>query len=324
MRPIMTASTLARSFAEDVRRSLQLRPRQLPSQYLYDALGSALFDAICELPWYGITRAENRLLAGHRDEIFMMFDGLARIVELGPGDGRKLRTLVEGTSEPLTAHLVDVSAGALVRASHTLADVLHVDVVTHQASFETGLAAIGGDTLAVDGARQGHTLVLFLGSNIGNFDRTASAALLERISNTVARGDGLLLGADLVKPEREFMLAYDDPLGVSAAFNLNVLLRINRELGGNFDLRAFRHRAAWNAACSRMEMFAVSAKAQRARIEAINLDLDLEEGEPIWTESSYKYTAEGLIAQLEHAGFESVAQWIDRESAFALTLARAI
>ena len=325
----MTSPVLASAFAEDVRRGLRLTPRQLPSQYLYDALGSALFDAICELPWYGITRAESRLLASHRDEIFALLAGLKRMVELGPGDGRKLRTLLEGTSEPMTAHLIDVSAAALERAAHMLSEALHVDVITHEASFEAGLDTIARssrrnpdqDAPADDSDR---TLVLFLGSNIGNFDRTESFALLERISRTLSPGDALLLGADLVKPERDFLLAYNDPLGVSAAFNLNVLLRINRELGGNFDLAAFRHHAVWNAACSRMEMFLVSTRAQRVRIDAIDLDLDLEDGESIWTESSYKYTAEGLIAQLEHAGFEPVAQWIDRGDAFALTLARAV
>ena len=325
----MTPSTIARSsFADDVRHYLQLRPRQLPSQYLYDTLGSALFDAICELPWYRITRAESRLLARHREQIFGHLPGLMNIVELGPGDGRKLRTLVEGTTEPLTAHLVDVSAGALARAAHTLSDALHIDVVTHEASFESGLDTIAREirrSAAADATATGsagRTLVLFLGSNIGNFDPPASAALLDRIAAVLQRGDAFLLGADLVKPERDLLIAYDDPLGVSAAFNLNVLLRINRELGGNFDLRGFRHRAAWNAALSRMEMFAVSTRRQHVRIEALGLQLDLEEREPIWTESSYKYTAEGLIDQLENAGFETVAQWIDREDPFALTLAR--
>jgi L-histidine Nalpha-methyltransferase len=312
----MRSSTVASPFARDVRHYLRLTPRQLPSVYLYDALGSALFDAICELPWYRITRAEIQLLARHREEIFGCLPGLTRIVELGPGDGRKLRTLVEGTSEPLTAHLVDVSEAALARAAHTLAEAVHVDVIAHGASFEDGL-----DTIARD--PDDRTLVLFLGSNIGNFDPPASAALLERIRGSLARGDALLLGADLVKPERDFLLAYDDPLGVSAAFNLNVLLRINRELGGNFDLGAFRHRAVWNAARSRMEMFLVSNRAQRVSIDAIDLDIPLNADEAIWTESSYKYTPDGVIDRIEDAGFEAVAQWVDEDAAFALTLARA-
>lgn len=314
----MTPSMLLSSFAEDVRHYLQLRPRQLPSLYLYDSLGSALFDAICELPCYAITRAESRLLERHRREIFAHLPQLTRIVELGPGDGRKLQTLVEGTAEALTAHLIDVSAAALARATHTLSDAFNVTVVPHQTSFEDGL-----DTLARTG-RDEPTLVLFLGSNIGNFDPPASAALLDRIAGSLGPGDSLLIGTDLVKPERDLLEAYDDPLGVSAAFNLNVLLRINRELGGNFDLRAFRHRAVWNAACARMEMFLVPMNAQHVRIEAVDLDLDLDAGEAIWTESSYKYTPEGWLTQLEHSGFERVAQWIDEDARFALTLARTI
>lgn len=314
----MTPSTLVSAFAEDVRRYLQLSPRQLPSMYLYDALGSALFDAICELPWYAITRSEMRLLERHRTEIFAQLPTLARLVELGPGDGRKLKTLVEGTSEPLIAHLVDVSAGALQRAAHTLSDALNLSVVTHQAPFEDGLDAI----LRADSADR--TLVLFLGSNIGNFDQRGSAALLSRIAASLAPGDAFLIGADLVKSERDLQLAYDDPLGVSAAFNLNVLLRINREMGGNFDLRAFRHRAIWNAASSRMDMFLVSTREQRIRIEGVDLEFELRKDEAIWTESSYKYTPDALITQLEHSGFESMAQWIDHDAGFALTLARTV
>jgi L-histidine Nalpha-methyltransferase len=312
----MTPSTLISAFAEDVRHYLQLSPRQLPSMYLYDALGSALFDAICELPWYAITRAEMQVLEQHRAEIFSHLPGVTRLVELGPGDGRKLKTLVEGTSDPLIAHLVDVSDGALARAAHTLSDALNLRVVTHQAPFEDGLDAImreeSGDP----------TLVLFLGSNIGNFDQRGSAALLERIAGSLTPSDAFLIGADLVKPEPDLQLAYDDPLGVSAAFNLNVLLRINRELGGTFDLRAFRHRAVWNAACSRMDMFLVSTREQRVRIDAVDVEFKLRDGEAIWTESSYKYTPDGLIMQLENSGFESMAQWIDHDAGFALTLAR--
>ena len=220
----MTPSTLLSSFAEDVRHYLQQTPRQLPSLYLYDSLGSALFDAICELPWYRITRAESRLLECHRQEIFARLPDVTRIVELGPGDGRKLQTLVAGTTDALTAHLIDVSSGALARATHTLSDAYHVTVVPHEMSFDDGLDAIARTS------SDERTLVLFLGSNIGNFESRASAALLDRIACSLRHGDALLVGADLVKPEPDLLMAYDDPLGVSAAFNLNVLLRINREL----------------------------------------------------------------------------------------------
>jgi L-histidine Nalpha-methyltransferase len=313
------------SFAEDVRHYLQLTPRQLPSQYLYDALGSALFDAICELPWYGITRAENRLLAAHRADIFARLPGLTQIVELGPGDGRKLQTLVAATSHLLTAHLIDVSAGALARAAHTLSDSPNVTVVTHEAPFEQGLKAVSDLQSSVPGSQYsragGLTLLAFLGSNIGNFDRRGAATLLTAIREAAGPGDALLIGADLVKPEETLRLAYNDPLGVSAAFNLNVLERINRELRGNFDPRAFRHEAVWNPSESRMEMYLVSTLPQTVRIAAIDLDIHLAAGEAIWTESSYKYTRDALRDQLENAGFETIEQWIDSEAAFALTLA---
>jgi L-histidine N-alpha-methyltransferase len=255
-----------------------------------------------------------RLLECHRTEIFARLPELTHLVELGPGDGRKLKTLVEGTSEPLIAHLVDVSAGALERAAHTLSDALNLSVVTQQASFEDGLDAI---MRAEAGAR---TLVLLLGSNIGNFDARGSAALLSRIAASLGPNDAFLIGADLVKSERDLQWAYDDPLGVSAAFNLNVLLRINRELGGNFDLRAFRHRAIWNAGSSRMDMFLVSTREQRVRIESVDLEFQLRKDEAIWTESSYKYTPAGIARALEQAGFRLVEQWIDEPGRFALTL----
>ena len=313
----MTPSTLLSSFAEDVRHFLRLTPRQLPSLYLYDGLGSALFDAICELPWYAITRAESRLLERHRHEIFAHLPELTRIVELGPGDGRKLQTLVEGTTDALTAHLIDVSRGALARATHTLSDAFNVTVFPHQASFEDGLDAIAH---ATSGER---TLVLFLGSNIGNFDRRASTALLDRIATSLERGDALLIGTDLVKPEADLLLAYDDPLGVTAAYNRNLLVRINRELGADFDVTQFQHRAVWNEAESRVEMHLVAASDQQVRVGAAPVGLAFTAGETIWTESSYKYRPEGVARMLERAGFRLMMQWTDEGSGFALTLVEA-
>ena len=313
--------SVAADFADDVRRHLTLTPRQLPSWYLYDALGSALFEAICELPWYGVARAEARLLTAHRREVFAKLPRLTTIVELGPGDGRKFRTLLEG--EPpqgaLTAHLVDVSAAALAAAAQTLADIDNLTVITHQAPFEAGL-----DDLRRTPRAAGRTLVLFLGSNIGNHDPPASAALLDNIRSAMAPRDALLLGADLVKPERDLLLAYDDQLGVSAAFNRNVLVRINRELGGDFDVAAFRHRAVWNAALSRMEMYLVATRSQRVHIDAIDLEVDFEAGESIWTESSYKYQPDEIVTLVAGAGFRETGRWIDEADPFMLTLFEAM
>ena len=308
------------SLAGDVQYYLTLTPRQLPSRYLYDALGSALFEAICELPWYRITAAERGLLARHAREIFAHVDPLSTLVELGPGSGDKLATLVSagGTRrDRLTVHLVDVSAAALDLATRAIValDAGDLVIIPHQATYESGLV----DAMA---ARAGRTLALFLGSNIGNFDPPGADQFLRGVRASLAIGDTLLIGTDIVKPERDLLLAYDDPLGVTAAFNRNLLVRINRELGADFDVSAFRHRALWNGAASRVEMHLVAASRQQVRIPA-SLDVTFEEGETIWTESSYKYRPDDVVQMLERAGFTRVEQWIDEKDGFALTLVAA-
>ncbi len=309
------------AFADDVEYYLQLAPRQLPSRYLYDALGSALFDAICELPWYPITRAERTLISEFRDEILDQLDPLSTIVELGPGRGDKLATLVGAPSSParpLAVHLVDVSESALAVAHRTIASLGGLEIVTHRATYESGLSAA-----AAARPPRGRALALFLGSNIGNFDPPGAAALLRAIRAALAPGDALLVGTDLVKSERELLLAYDDPLGVTAAFNRNLLLRINRELGGDFDVERFAHRALWNEPCSRVEMHLVSEIRQSVRIPGASLSVDFAPGETIWTESSYKYERDGVVAMLAEAAFRLRGQWVDEPGGFALTLAEA-
>jgi dimethylhistidine N-methyltransferase len=312
----------AREFAADVQYYLTLHPRQLPSRYLYDALGSALFDAICRLPWYGITRAEARLLETHGPDVFDRLERVSTIVELGSGDGEKLRVLVQsGASHarPLTIHFVDVSSAALTASARTLSELDEVAIVLHETTYEAGL-----EELAEQPRTAGRTLAVFLGSNIGNFDAPGADEFLRAIRRGLLPGDGLLLGADLVKPERALRLAYDDPLGVTAAFNRNLLVRINRELGGDFDVNAFGHRAVWNEAASRVEMHLVAQRAQRVRIPAAELEVSFDPSERIWTESSYKYEPEQIVAMLESAGFQCAAQWIDAVDRFALTLVEAV
>jgi len=307
-------------FAIDVEYYLTLTPRQLPSRYFYDALGSALFEAICRLPWYGITRAERDLLARRGQEILAHAEPVSTLVELGPGSGEKLATLIEAGLVPgrrLTVHLIDVSPAALDLASRTLAALeapQSIDVVTHQAAYEAGLEAV---------ARRrgtGRMLTLFLGSNIGNFDPPGADAFLRNVRAALAAGDTLLVGTDLVKPEPELQMAYDDPLGVTAAFNRNLLMRINRELGADFNINEFHHRAVWNAAESRVEMHLVAGSRQHVRIPAASLDVDFVAGDTIWTESSYKYRPDDVIAVLGRAGFRPMDQWIDEIDGFALTL----
>jgi len=305
-------------FADDVRASLGRSPKQIPSRYLYDPLGSALFDAICHLPWYRLTASETQLLARHGSAILGALGPLARIVELGSGNGSKLVTLLASRPRavtPLGVHLVDVSGAALVAATRALGVFDDVRVTAHEASYESGLDAV---MPALAGA--GRTLALFLGSNIGNYDPADSTALLGHVRSVLRPGDGLLLGADLVKPEPELLQAYDDPLGVTAAFNRNLLVRMNRELDADFDLEGFAHRAAWNSAASRVEMHLVSLRAQQVRIPRAGIVVSLERGEYIWTESSYKYEPAGVVERLESVGFARREQWIDAAARFALTL----
>ena len=309
---------LTTEFAADVRRDLSGSPRQLQSKYLYDALGSSLFEAICRLPWYRITRAETALLGRHADAIVASLgetDGT--LVELGCGSGEKLVLLAEALQArgaSAHVHLIDISPQAIEHTEQRLTR-LHFSVVGHQSTYEDGLRR-------ATAARRhdGRLLVLLLGSNIGNFDTPAAQAFLERIRATVAPGDCLLLGADLTKPERELLLAYDDPLGVTAAFNRNLLVRINDELGGDFDLDAFAHRAVWNAADQRVEMHLVSLVEQTVRVPRAQLTVRFEREEPIWTESSYKYEPAQILGMGAAAGFACRSQWIDRDARFALTL----
>jgi dimethylhistidine N-methyltransferase len=304
--------------AADVALCLSRTPRQLPSRYLYDPLGSALFDAICRLPWYRVTRAETGLLKRHSAAILSACDPLTDIVELGSGSGEKLMQVLAcrtAESPHLRVHLVDVSRAALAGAAGLLVGLPHVEVVTHQAPYEVGLEDVGRER-----SGDGRTLALFLGSNLGNFDPPRSNELLRHIRAALGPHDFFLLGADLVKPEHDLLLAYSDPLGVTAAFNLNLLVRINRELGADFDVGGFRHRAVWNADESRLESYLVSTRRQRVEIPAADLEFAMQEGESIWTESSYKYTLDGVFEMLEAAGLRRRQAWVDEDAQFALML----
>ncbi|MDX5444576.1 MAG: L-histidine N(alpha)-methyltransferase [Zoogloeaceae bacterium] len=303
------------AFARDIRDSLSASPRRLSSRYLYDSLGSALFEAICELPWYRLTRAETTLLERHGADILAASAPLRCVVELGPGSGAKLACLLgaRDAQAPLDVHLIDVSASALDAAHTRLSTLPGLAVFRHEVSYEAGLAEVEGAA--------GPKLVLMLGSNIGNFDRPGALAMLRAVRAAMRAGDRVLIGVDLVKSEREMLLAYDDPLGVTAAFDRNVLLRINRELGGDFDLSAFDYRVTWNAKAARIEAWLVSTRAQTVRIPAARLELTLAEGEPIWIESAHKYTRDGMFALLGEAGFVEQECWENTEDGFALALA---
>jgi L-histidine Nalpha-methyltransferase len=307
------------SFSSDVRRGLGTRPRRLPPHWFYDELGSRLFDAICLLPWYRITRTEKRLLPRIARAMSRTGSKPALVAELGPGNGEKLALFLSGLGGSPAVFLVDISEEALAGTTARLSEAGVRRVAAFRGTYERGLSRI-----ARERPRRGSALVLFLGSNLGNFEPARAARFLRDVRSALVPGDRFLLGADLVKPEKELLLAYDDPLGVTAAFNRNLLARMNRELGANFDLAAFAHRAAWNAEESRMEMSIVSRKAQSVRIPGARMALRFRKGESIFTEASYKYEATELNARVEAAGFEAARSVVDAGKGYALTLYTAV
>lgn len=303
--------------AADVREGLTATPRRLPARLFYDAEGSALFEQITDLPEYYLTRAETALFEQHADEILAAAGSGLTVVELGAGSARKtiilLRALVE-RQDRVTFVPVDVSPAALELAKASVQRALpEVDVAPLEGRYRVSLRALQ--------SRPGPKLVLFIGSSIGNFDPSEAIALLRDVRAAFGPGDSLLLGTDLKKSPSVLVPAYDDAAGVTARFNLNVLARINRELGANFALGRFRHLAVWNEERSRMEMHLESTAAQRVEIPRLGLSLDFAAGERIHTENSYKFTVEAVDAMFAEAGFRRVQTWTDPDGLFGEHLA---
>jgi L-histidine Nalpha-methyltransferase len=305
-------------FAADVRESLtKAGQRELPSKYLYDELGSALFEAISVLPEYGLTRADARLLQKYAGEIVGRLPSPVHVAELGSGSGKKTRWILEALARRQMTYYypIEISPHALAACEKELGCIDLVSVVGYEQPYLEGLRSVANGRLEKD-----HLLVLFLGSTIGNFDRGAEEQFLREIRDTLRPGDALLLGTDLEKSVELQLLAYDDPAGVTAAFNLNLLARINRELGADFDLTCFRHEVRWNQTDRCIEMHLRSTCRQTVHIPAANLRVVLDENETIWTESSHKYKAEEILGMAARSGFRCEAQWIDSEWPFAQNL----
>lgn len=313
-----TDSPALSDFARDVRAGLgKPGQKELPSIYLYDAIGSALFETITLLPEYGLTRADERLLRQHAAAVLERLAPPVLVAELGSGSGRKTRWLLEALArrEPVAYFPVDTSPAALAKCRQELSDVGALSIVGLEKSYLEGLRE------AAARRRHGQTLlVLFLGSTVGNFERTAAEVFLREIRGCLQAGDALLLGTDLEKPVADLLHAYDDPAGVTAAFNLNLLARVNRELGGDFVLRSFAHEARWNGRERRIEMHLRSLKNQSVAVRAAGFACRLEEGETIWTEACHKYRVEELPGMAHRTGFICDAQWVDGEWAFAENL----
>jgi dimethylhistidine N-methyltransferase len=311
------------SFADDVRRGLTSRPKVLYPKYFYDELGSRLFEAITALPEYYLTRAEAEILRAHAGEIAAALGGPVWAVELGSGDGQKTRLLIEALlarQGSLEYVPVDISETAVQTASRSLLfSYPSLRITAYIGEYHAAL-----HTIREERSGPGRTLVLFLGSTIGNLDPGQRLALVRDVRGLLDPGEGFLLGVDLKKPESVLLPAYDDPLGVTAAFNLNLLARINRELGGGFDLAGFRHRALYNREEGRIEMHLESRRAQTVPIEALGLEAAFAAGETVHTESSYKFDVEQVAALASRTGFELRRTWKDSAGLFASNLLVAV
>ena len=304
-------------FAGDVRAGLTACPKRLPCLYFYDERGSRLFERICELPEYYLTRAERSILEAHADDLAALLAGPVDLVDLGSGNSGKTRLVIEALLRcqgRLRFIPVDISSSMLQESSLTLVETYPgLEVLAVAGEYQDGL-----DYLEAEGGPP--RLVLWLGSNVGNFTPREAVGFLRRLGGAMRPGDALLIGIDLRKEPAVLVAAYDDAAGVTAQFNLNLLARINRELGGRFDLDAFAHEARWNEAEGRMEMHLRSLRGQSVRIEALGLDLAFAEGETIHTESSCKYSLEGIQELAAAAGFAIERQWLDGGSRFSLSL----
>ncbi len=307
----------ASEFAADVRRGLTKPQKELLSKYLYDDVGSALFEVISVLPEYGLTRADERVLLRNAFEIVERLPMPLTVAELGSGSGKKTRWLLKALARRQhTAYCpIEISPTALAMCKRELGDIDAISILGFEREYLDGLAEV-----AERRRNNQHLLVLFLGSTIGNFDRPAGIKFLREIRNTLRAGDSLLLGTDLLKPTAQLLEAYADPLGVTAAFNLNLLARINRELDADFLLDQFEHVAKFNPQARSVEMHLRSKRMQTVTVHGAGFSVQFFAGETIWTESSHKYSPEEVFQMANDTGFGCEAQWIDRDWPFAESL----
>ena len=306
------------TLAADVRRGLTASPKWLHCKYFYDPAGSALFEQICELPEYYLTRAETALLQEHAGALVDACPSPLDLVELGSGSARKTRLLIEAClrrQPELTYYPIDIAASALRDATRgLLTDYAALRVVGLVGDYADGLNYL----TAHDGPPR---LVAFLGSTVGNFNEEELSAFLDLLRRSMRPQDRFLLGFDLLKEPAVLVAAYDDAQGVTAQFNLNLLARINHTLDADFDPGAFRHRAIFNERRGRIEMHLVSTRPQIVHVRALGLTVSFAEGETIHTENCYKHSREGLRAVLARHGFAVIRDCTDPGGAFCMFLA---
>ncbi len=305
------------SFADDVRAGLGATRKRLSPKYFYDELGSALFEAICALPEYSLTRAEMEILTRDAGDIVAAIPAPFDLVEFGSGSARKTRLLIEAAlaaQGELTYRPIDISPSALIVSSEALVAAYPTLRVEAHASDYTDLLT----ARSLRGDRR--VLALFLGSNIGNYEPAAARALLDAMARAFVPGDALLLGTDLKKDAALLERAYDDKTGVTAAFGKNLLGRINRELGGEFDLDGFEHAARYDAARGAVESFLVAKRRMAVRVAELDMTVAFSVGETIHTESSYKFDEADVAALAADAGFTVARRWTDSKNGFAVSL----
>lgn len=307
------AARLRASFAEDVRQGLSARPKRLSPRYFYDEQGSQLFERVTELPEYYLTRTETEMLRRHVGAMLQGVDAETALVELGSGSSTKTRLIFDAFLErSATLHYLpmDISKTMLVQSCRTLLkEYAALEITGYVAQYEEALAAIGH-------AELGRKLIFFLGSSIGNLEPRQARDFLARLAGAMSAGDAAIIGFDAQKEVRLLEAAYNDAQGVTAAFNLNLLRRINRELEANFDLEAFTHYAPYNTQEGRIEMHLVSTREQLVTIGATSLQVSLRRGESIHTENSYKYTRAQIQDLADSAGLRLERTWTDAGEMF--------
>jgi L-histidine N-alpha-methyltransferase len=308
------------AIAEDVYRGLTATRKALPPKLFYDAAGSELFEEITRLPEYYLTRTELAILSERAREIASRTPSHVSIVELGAGSAAKTRVLLQALAVgrmQVRYYPVDISLSALEGLSTELAREMP------RVRIEPTRADLSGDLHFLRDI-PAPRLVLYIGSSIGNMEADEADEFLRRLRKRLAPGDALLLGVDLVKDRRSLLAAYNDAAGVTARFNLNLLARINRELAGHFDLRAFRHEAIWNAKQHRIEIYIESLRERTVGIDALGLRVRFARGERIHTENSHKYTVTGVRRMLRQAGFTARDTWTDCKRWFAVQWAEVL
>ncbi len=311
IQPASAVPPVTSDLLSDVIAGLSSDPRTLPCKYFYDERGAALFQKICELPEYYVTRTEIDILDRNRAEIAAQIGPNIELIGLGTGAGTKTRILVEALEQPAVYIPVDISEKQLRKSAALFRKIFpKLEVLPVCADY---LQPVVLPSPRHEAARN---VVYFPGSTIGNFEPSEALEFLRRIANVAGRGGGLLIGVDLQKDQGVIEAAYNDSAGVTAQFNLNLLEHINREVGADFDLIQWRHRAIYNSEAGRIEMYLISTIDQTVHIGA--REFRFRAGEKILTEHSYKHTPEGFIVLARQAGFDFVKLWTDDARLFGI------